>query len=214
MSALYLNILSEAQRELWKGLEPVSKMGFTLYGGTALALQLNHRCSLDFDFFSSKPLQIQRILDSLPNSNTLQIEKIKERTLELITQSGVHLSFFGALAIRRVGNPISDDENHLKIASLDDLMAAKLKVLLQRIECKDYMDLAEMLRHGMSLSKGLSDAVAIYGNAFQPIIALKSMTYFEGGDLADLSARDKQTLLHAAQKVVSWEFQEPDAYDL
>jgi hypothetical protein len=214
MSRLYLNILSEAQKELWKQLEPVSQMGFTLYGGTALALQLNHRRSVDFDFFSSKPLQTQHILDALPNVGKLEIEKSEERTLELITQSGVHLSFFGELAIRRVGNPISVEENHLKIASLDDLMAAKLKVLFHRIECKDYMDLAEMLRHGMSLSKGLSDAVAIYGNMFQPIIALKSMTYFEGGDLADLPDRDKQTLVHAAQKVVSWEYQNPDAYEL
>ena len=214
MSRLYLSILSEAQKHLWEKLEPVSQMGFTLYGGTALALQLNHRRSLDFDFFSSKPLQFQRILDALPNPDTLEIVKSEERTLELITQSGVHLSFFGALSMRRVGNPIWVEENHLKIASLDDLMAAKLKVLFQRIECKDYMDLAEMLRHGLSLSKGLSDAVAIYGNTFQPIIALKSMTYFEGGDLVDLPERDKETLLRAAQEVVSWECHNPDAYDL
>ena len=214
MSGIFLDMLSDAQRDVWNRLEPVSQMGFTLYGGTALALQLNHRRSVDFDFFSSKPLDARCILDALPNPDKLEIEKNEERTLELITESGVHLSFFGELAIRRVGNPISVAENHLKIASLDDLMAAKLKVLSQRIECKDYMDLAALLRHGMSLSKGLSDAVAIYGNAFQPIIALKSMTYFEGGDLADLAERDKKTLLRAVQKVVSWDFNPPKAYDL
>ena len=214
MSRLYLNVLSEAQKELWDNLEPVSQMGFTLYGGTALALQLNHRYSLDFDFFSSRPLDVQRILDSLPNPGSLEIEKCEERTLELTTKSGVHLSFFGALAIRRVGIPVSIEKNHLKIASLDDLMAAKLKVLFQRVECKDYIDLAELIRHGKSLSKGLTDAVAIYGNTFQPIIALKSMTYFEGGDLADLPDKDKQTLIHAAQEVVSWEYQPQDVYEL
>ena len=203
MNGLYLDILSPAQREIWDKLEPISEMGFMLYGGTALALQLNHRRSMDFDFFSSKPLDSDLILNTLPNADTVAIEKSEPRTLELITVSGVHLSFFGDLSIRHLGKPVTAQNNHLKIASLDDLMAAKLKVLFQRIACKDYQDLAALIRHGVSLSKGLADAAAIYGNAFQPIVALKALTYFEGGDLDSLPDEDKTTLLNAAQKVVS-----------
>lgn len=203
MSNLHLNVLSDAQRELWLKLKSISKMGFTLYGGTALALQLNHRQSLDFNFFSSSPLDSHQILVNLPEPNTIEIERDEERTFQLRTRSGVHISFFGNLSIRRVGMPIISDDNHISVASLEDLMATKLKVLFNRVECKDYRDIAEMIRHGVSLSHGLSCAKAIYGNTFQPMMALKAMTYFEGGDLADLSEIDKETLLDAAKSIES-----------
>ena len=47
-----LDILTDSQRELWPELDAVPS-DFVLYGGTALALQLGHRVSEDFDFFSS-----------------------------------------------------------------------------------------------------------------------------------------------------------------
>ncbi|WP_373321508.1 nucleotidyl transferase AbiEii/AbiGii toxin family protein [Rivihabitans pingtungensis] len=37
-------------------LAQASKLGFVLYGGTAIALRLGHRESVDFDFFSDRPL--------------------------------------------------------------------------------------------------------------------------------------------------------------
>ena len=203
MSELHLNILSDAQRQLWPKLKSIADMGFTLYGGTALALQLNHRRSLDFDFFSSNPLDAHVILSCLQDSDTLEIERDEERTLQLTTHSGVHVSFFGNLSIYRVGTPVISGDNRIKIASLDDLMVTKLKVLFNRIECKDYRDLAEMLRHGVSLSRGLCCAKAIYGNAFQPMVALKAMTYFEGGDLNDLSEADRKILLDKAKSIDS-----------
>lgn len=47
-----LDILPPSQRRLWGELINVPKT-FTLYGGTAIALQLGHRASVDFDFFST-----------------------------------------------------------------------------------------------------------------------------------------------------------------
>lgn len=54
------------------------------------------------------------------------------------------------------------------IASLDDLMATKLKVILQCAEAKDYGDIAAMLNKGVSLSTGLAAAREIFGPNFQP----------------------------------------------
>jgi hypothetical protein len=50
-----LDILPPPQRRLWDELAAVPEE-FVLYGGTALALHLRHRESLDFDFFGNKPL--------------------------------------------------------------------------------------------------------------------------------------------------------------
>lgn len=50
----HFEILPSAQIQLWKELQPLKKLGFVLYGGTALALRLGHRVSVDFDFFIEK----------------------------------------------------------------------------------------------------------------------------------------------------------------
>ena len=82
----------------------------------------------------------------------------------------------------------------LQVASLDDLMANKVKVILQRVSAKDYIDIATMLSAGVSLDRGLAAAREMFGNAFQPSESLRAMTYFEGGDLYLLSADVKETL--------------------
>ena len=52
-----MDILPAAQKRLWPELSEVPDE-FVLYGGTALALHLGHRTSIDFDFFSGRPLNI------------------------------------------------------------------------------------------------------------------------------------------------------------
>jgi hypothetical protein len=61
-----MDILSPAQQGLWPKLRGVPEMGFTLYGGTAIALRLGHRDSVDFDFFSEKPLDREAIKAAFP----------------------------------------------------------------------------------------------------------------------------------------------------
>ena len=48
-----IDILPPAQKEIWSQLAPAPGLSFVLYGGTAVALQLGHRTSIDFDFFKS-----------------------------------------------------------------------------------------------------------------------------------------------------------------
>ena len=49
-----LDILPNPQRRLWDELAAVP-VEFALYGGTAIALHLGHRHSVDFDFFGNRP---------------------------------------------------------------------------------------------------------------------------------------------------------------
>ena len=56
----HMEILPKAQRALWGLLAPCVDLGFVLYGGTAIALQLGHRSSVDFDFFSHFPLDLRK----------------------------------------------------------------------------------------------------------------------------------------------------------
>ena len=203
----YLDTLPEAQRALWPMLRPTPALGFVLYGGTAIALRLGHRTSVDFDFFSDRPLirdTMDHTLSFLRNATLIQDEP---NALSILVQNHpataqpVKVSFFGTITFGRVGTPDYTDDGMLQIASLDDLMATKLKVMLQRIEAKDYRDVAAMLQAGASLAKGLAAARALYGVSFQPSESLKALVYFNGSDLHTLRHEEKYTLVNAVKSV-------------
>lgn len=60
-----LDILPPPQRGLWTELDATPDH-FTLYGGTALALRLGHRQSVDFDFFSRTPFDPAVLAREIP----------------------------------------------------------------------------------------------------------------------------------------------------
>jgi len=197
-----LEVLPPAQQNFWRE-GPAIPPHFVLYGGTAIALRLGHRSSEDFDFFSSAQFEIASLLDALPFSRESEILQTAANTLSLrLDRNGpVKLSFFGGLSFGRVGVPDSLAGQSFSIASVEDLLAAKLRVLWQRAEAKDYIDVAMMIRAGLSLEHGLACATALYGVQFNPTIVLKALTYFEDGDLPTLAPDIRELLVEAAASV-------------
>ena len=55
------DVLPAGQQQIWNVLAAAPHLGFVLYGGTAIALHLGHRQSIDFDFFRSGPLDKEQI---------------------------------------------------------------------------------------------------------------------------------------------------------
>lgn len=196
-----LEILPEAQRELWPELRPIQNLGYVLYGGTAIALRLGHRVSVDFDFFSANPVNRQALRAALPFLQKTTVRQDSRNTFEVSTASGVKVSFFGGLDFGRVSQPEMTADGGVYVASLADLMATKLKVILQRSEAKDYQDIAAMVRAGVRVDAGLAAAEKMFSPTFAPSESLKAMVYFQGGDLVRLSMADRTTLLQAAQQV-------------
>jgi len=196
-------ILPPAQQRLWPHLKPAAELGYALYGGTAIALRLAHRTSIDFDFFSDRPLDRDALLSNFPFLANATVIQERPNTLSVIVscgdtpQEGVKVSFFGEICCGRVGEPDRTEDGVLHVASLDDLMATKVKTILQRVEAKDYRDIAAMLEAGVSLTQGLAAARAMFGVSFQPSESLKAMVYFEGGDLHTLKDGEKNSLVHA-----------------
>jgi hypothetical protein len=99
-----------------------------------------------------------------------------------------------------VQDPDVASSNKLQIASLLDLTATKLKMIQQRAEAKDYLDVAAALDVGINLAEALGAARAIYGRSFNAIAALKALTYFEDGNLPSLLDRLKDRLRAAARR--------------
>ena len=202
-----MDILPPAQRRLWPELRPITDHGFVLYGGTAIALRLGHRISIDFDFFSDLPLDQKAVIASLPFGDQSTVLQDEPNTLTLLVSSdkpdasNVKVSFFGAISFGRVGNPDRSEDGMVCSASLDDLMANKVKVILQRAEAKDYRDIASMIGAGVDLARGLAAARCLFGPSFQPSESLKALVYFQDGDLDTLDDGEKAALIKAASAV-------------
>jgi hypothetical protein len=111
----------------------------------------------------------------------------------------VRLSFFGGIDIGRVGAPLATSDSTLLVASLDDLMATKLKAILDRADAKDYRDISAMLAKGVDLQKGLAAFRNMYGK--DPALPLRAIGYFKDGDLQSLSRSDKDRLKSARDRV-------------
>lgn len=61
----HLDILPPAQRRLWDELMDVPEE-FMLYGGTAIALDLGHRASMDFNFFTFQTFEPRDLSSTVP----------------------------------------------------------------------------------------------------------------------------------------------------
>ncbi|MEW6639789.1 MAG: nucleotidyl transferase AbiEii/AbiGii toxin family protein [Pseudomonadota bacterium] len=197
-----LAALPTAQREIWEQLKPAPGLSLVLYGGTAIALQLGHRQSVDFDFFRADPLDKAAIRSAFTFVQGAPVLQDSPDTLVVLAQmpSGpVKVSFFGGLGIGRVGEPLLTNDGTLLVASLDDLMATKLKATLDRAEAKDYRDLVELISAGVSLPAGLSAFKQMFDG--EPSQVLRAIGYFRDGDLPTLDARDQAILRDARDKV-------------
>ncbi|AHF89695.1 hypothetical protein OPIT5_05095 [Opitutaceae bacterium TAV5] len=200
--APHFSILPPAQQMIWPRLEPLSVTPWVLYGGTAIALRLGHRVSVDFDFFSHTPLDKKELYRILPWLETGDVLQEQGHTLTLSLPVGddyVKLSFFGSIDFGRVGEPEqAGAKDAPAVASLDDLLALKLATISSRVEIKDYRDIAAMLMAGKDLATGLAGAGALYKQQFSPAVALRSLVWFE--DIPDLEKEVRDILVEAARR--------------
>ena len=197
-----LDVLPAAQKQIWPHLAPASRLNFVLYGGTAIALHLGHRESLDFDFFRSEPLDKDRIRAEFGFVRGAAVLQDAPETLVILAEvpaGSVKVSFFGGIGFGRVNDPLQTRDEILVVASLDDLLATKLKATLDRAEAKDYRDIAAMISAGVSLPAGLSAFKQMFDG--EPAQVLRAIGYFNDGDLNTLNTSDRNVLCNARDQV-------------
>lgn len=200
-----LDVLPPAQRALWPLLAEVPRH-FVLYGGTAVALRLGHRVSVDFDFFSAQPFQPERLLAAIswlrgPEPRVFQRQD-NTLTVEVDGPKGAtKFSFFGLIDCGQVRPPDICADNGLKVASAEDLLALKLGTIQQRVEAKDYVDIHALIQAGLNLPTALGHLEALHPLATNAMITLKTLVYFSGGDLATLPREVKLDLEAAVREV-------------
>jgi len=155
---LHPGALGRRQLSVLRRLGPfLDASSFYLAGGTALALHLGHRRSVDFDWFCERPLgDPMRLAAEIGGSGVpLEVDGVERGTLHA-RAGGVRLSFLEyrypllrpLIATREIG---------VRLASIEDIAAMKLAAIAQRGSRKDFVDLFAL---GRSLS--LEDMLALY----------------------------------------------------
>lgn len=132
---------------------PIRDRGFYLAGGTGLALQLGHRRSLDFDWFSTQPVVDPMNLAASLRKDLLQVESTDPGTLHTRLQ-GVRVTFLSH-PYPLLQPPVRWDPPGVDIASLQDISTMKLAAVVQRGSRKDFVDLHALDRSGVDLESML-----------------------------------------------------------
>ena len=195
-----LSILPPPQLLLWPELD-CTPDHFTLYGGTALAVRLGHRVSVDFDFFSSLSFDPDRLAGTLAYLQDAERVQVDSNTLTCRVDRGgpVLVSFFGGLGLGQVAARERPAGRSLHVASLLDLAGTKVAVVQKRAEMKDYLDIDALLQHGVDLPTMLAAGGVVYGRSFNPLITLKALSYFN--DVPKLPPEVRSRLLAAVAAV-------------
>jgi hypothetical protein len=196
-----LDVLPAAQRNLWPELR-FARERFVLYDGTALALRLGHRSSIDFDLFSFEPFVPADLARTTPWLAAAELSQMEPNTLTVLHRGKdgpVKVSFFGGLTFRQVQEPDETRDGVLRVASLPDLFATKLNTVYQRAEARDYFDIHALLTAGLSLADGLGWTKQVYGPEFNTMLPLQALCYFEEPTLRDMPQGIKDDLVRAVQ---------------
>jgi len=192
-TAFHTEILPVPQKRLWDRLGDTPD-GFVLYGGTALALRLGHRESVDFD-----PGILCRQVPYLKGAATARAEaNALECLLDL--DGHVKVSFFGGLGLRSVREPDRATGSGMRVASVLDIAATKALSVQQRAAARDFVDIHAILETGLSIGEMLGAAQAVHGPAFNPVLTLKALSFYGDGDLHLVPARARKVLAEAVRQ--------------
>jgi hypothetical protein len=183
-----LEVLPPAQRRLWPELAGTPQE-FTLYGGTAIALRLGHRPSIDFDWFATESFAPNELMERVPYLKGGAVRQSSPDTLTVTVDRGepVQVSFFGGLDLGQVAPTDIANGTEIKVASLIDLAGFKVAVVVQRAELRDYVDVHALLtKASIPLADMLAAASIIYGDQFSPLLSLKALAYHDDAALRGL----------------------------
>ncbi len=172
---MFKDILNADQLRLLPLIKAFSSDHY-LVGGTAIALNIGHRRSIDFDLFTDKPIKRirnKRILEENGFSISRVIYEDKDQ-MHIIVED-VKLTFFN------FPYPIKatiDFEDIIKMPTLLDLSAMKAFALGGRAKWKDYVDLYFLLRDNFSLEQVSENAKSVFGKSFNEKLFREQLPYF------------------------------------
>ncbi|MBI2027249.1 MAG: nucleotidyl transferase AbiEii/AbiGii toxin family protein [Deltaproteobacteria bacterium] len=178
---LHKEILDEHRAKIFLLLRKFRSVGY-LAGGTALALQLGHRYSYDFDIFCDREIsnKLLRTCKEVFQMKQVLVQSVDE--FSFLTSDNIKLTFL-YYPFSFPGKSVATES--LPMLSIANIAASKAYALNRRGTYRDYVDLYCILQDHMSLKSVMNRAVKIYGALFTPKLFLGQLVYMD-----DLTASD------------------------
>ena len=178
---MHREVLNKHQLELLPLLKTF-KSEFYLVGGTAIALHIGHRRSIDFDLFKQGGLILNRILNKISRLNySYKVTRRVEEQLNMIIRD-VNFTFY------EYPYPIDATckfEDIFKLPGLLQLSAMKAFALGRRSKWKDYIDLYYILKDHYTVSEIVKSSELIFGQLFSEKLFRAQLSYFEDIDYSE-----------------------------
>jgi predicted nucleotidyltransferase component of viral defense system len=149
---------------------------FYLVGGTALALQLGHRFSVDLDLFTPQPFDKTELLDTLNGTFDIMVET--EGTSMLITNINAIKVDFVKMSYPVLFPPIITEG--VRMLDIKDIAPMKLKAVTQRGSKKDFYDIYYLMEH-----LSIDEMLGLFKEKFRQhevFHVIKSLSYFEDAE--------------------------------
>ena len=178
---MHKEIFSQSQNELLQFVKQFKREYF-LVGGTAIALHIGHRRSIDFDLFKFGKIKPKSIITKIEENNYPYI--VTRRVGEQLNVSikDVKFTFF------QFPFEISAKEKFediLRLPKLIDLAAMKAYALGRRSKWKDYVDLYFILKEHFTIEQISKKANEIFGALFSEKLFRAQLSYFEDIDYTE-----------------------------
>ncbi len=173
---MHQEALKSKQKEIFESLKNFSD--FYLAGGTALALQMGHRISDDFDFFRTKELdksfitKIYRIFKNYKIKFLLRHSEQIDLTVDSVKFNFVRYPYPLIFKLKKIKG--------VRVASIKEIALMKAFTLGRRATLKDYIDLYVILENKlMNLNDILNGCEKKYRREFNSRLFLEELTYLE-----------------------------------
>ena len=178
---MHKEILNSKQQELLP-VKAAFCREYYLVGGTAIALHLGHRRSIDFDMFKPSAINHKKILDCLTESGfpCMVTRRVTEQ-MNLIVND-VKVTFF---QYPFPVQPTEKFETYFRLPSLLQLAAMKAYALGRRSKWKDYVDLYFLLKEHFTIGDISKCATAIFGDLYSEKMFRAQLCYFEDVDYTE-----------------------------
>lgn len=174
---MHQEVLNENQKNIIPILNKFSN-DFGLVGGTAIALQIGHRRSIDFDLTSINMFNNSEIKKKIDKVDKVIIDEKGEYTI-IIKDTKVTF-FHYPFKIE-----FKESFNETKVADLLTLAALKAYTLGRRTKWKDYVDLYFIFKDYFSLNQVIKKAESIFDKEFNEKIFRVQLSYFKDIDYSE-----------------------------
>ena len=150
-----------------------------LVGGTALALQLGHRRSIDLDFFSCSREHIacDELIGAIVSAGFKVAPMQQSKLICVLDINGVKVDMVN-YPYEWIDEPVVDED--IRMASVKDIAAMKLAAITNRGTKKDFVDVCRLLS-----DYSLSEQLRLYEQKYASdsvYNVLRSLVYFEDAE--------------------------------